>query len=79
MKKILIALSILIVVLLGAMIALPIVFKPQVLSFVQQLINENIDAEVSLEDVNISLIKDFPNLSIELENFKITNKGNFEC
>lgn len=78
MKKIIKVAGIFIISLLSLLIILPIVFKPQIQSLVKEKINENVDAKVNFEDFNLSLIKNFPNLSISLKKLSVSGKAKFE-
>lgn len=82
MKKIIRILSVaslsLILLLLGAMIILPKVFKDDIYVLAKKEIERNIDANVELGDLQISFFKNFPKPAVTINNFKITGKGIFE-
>ncbi len=78
LKKFLLIFTIVIVVLIGAAIAIPYLFKDQIKSAALKAINEELTAEIALEDVGISIFKSFPRLNVALEGLKITNKAPFE-
>jgi len=77
-KRIGITLAIIIGLLLGAAIAIPLLFKDELLVALKEQINENVDAVVEFEDVNISLFRHFPNLSVRLDDFSVTGKEEFD-
>ena len=60
MKKVLIIIGVVVVVLLAAMIAVPLIFKDQIYQKALDKANEMVDARVELDGVNLSLFKSFP-------------------
>lgn len=55
------------------LIALNIILSPKILtSIVNKYANEYIDANVSFKEVNLSMFRDFPNLSLRLDSCMIT-------
>ncbi len=78
MKKFLKIVGILLVVLFGAMIAIPLLFKSQVVSMIEEEVNANVNAEVDLGEISLSLFSDFPNLTLEINDFSITGVETFE-
>ena len=77
-KRIFISLGILIVLLLAAAVLIPILFKDKIEAAVKTEVNKNINAVVDWGDWDITLLKNFPNLTVEIENVKITNVAPFE-
>ncbi|MDO5105940.1 AsmA family protein [Capnocytophaga sp.] len=65
------------VIIILAMIAVPFLFKNTIKEKAIAMVNENINATASLEDVSISLFQNFPKASILLTNFNIINKAPF--
>jgi hypothetical protein len=80
MKKFLLVLTIVLVVVIGALIALPIVFKDDIKSTIESEISDNIEAEVYFDTnkIGVSIIKNFPNITLTLEDFGIVGVGAFE-
>ncbi|MEZ4963952.1 MAG: AsmA-like C-terminal region-containing protein [Saprospiraceae bacterium] len=79
MKKILFGIAIFIVLLLGALIALPYLFKDEIIEQVKISANESLTATVDFKDVDISVFRHFPKLSVGLEGLEVTNgPGPFE-
>ncbi|MFL5808634.1 MAG: AsmA-like C-terminal region-containing protein [Flavisolibacter sp.] len=58
-------------------ILLPIVFKKQIVAKVKAEINHNINAIVDFKDVDISLIRSFPRLSVRLEDMSVTGTNEY--
>jgi len=67
-----------IVAVIALMIAIPFVFKDQLLNKTQELINENVEARVSFDDVRVSLFRRFPDLNVAIEGLTLSGKGTFE-
>ncbi len=79
MKKVLFGIAIFIFLLLGTLIAIPYFFKDEIVAQVKAAANERLTAKLEFSDVNISVFRHFPKLSIGLENLEITNgPGNFD-
>lgn len=77
-KKIsLTALGILLLFIAALFIA-PNFFKSKIVTFAKEQLNANLNAHVDFSDIKLSLIKDFPDLHVCLENLEIAGKGDFE-
>lgn len=77
-KKIIIGIVTFLVVIIGALAAIPFFFKDQIKAKIQQTINENLNAKVSFADADLSLFKSFPQANVAIEKFVIINKAPFE-
>lgn len=77
-KRILITLGILIVLILGAAILIPILFKDKIEAMVKEQVNANVNATVNWGDWDISLLTSFPNLTVTIEDVKVCNAAPFE-
>jgi len=78
MKKVLIFSLLTIILLFSALIIIPIAFKGKILKLATEEMNNNLNASVQFDDLNLSLIKSFPNLNIEFEDLSITGNQSFE-
>lgn len=79
MKKILIGIAISLAVVLGAMLAIPYLFKNEIVEQVKVIANESLTAKLDFSDVDVSLFRHFPKLSLGLKNLEVTNgPGPFE-
>jgi hypothetical protein len=79
MKKLLIGLAIFFAVVLGAMFAIPYLFKDEIVEQVKVSANESLTAKLDFSDVDVSLFRNFPKLSVGLKDLEITNgQGPFE-
>lgn len=77
-KRILLTLGILIVLLLAAAVILPIVLKDKIEAAVKEQVNKNVNAVVEWGEWDISLIRSFPNISVEVNDIRVSNKAPFE-
>jgi hypothetical protein len=79
MKKLLFGIAIFLVLLVGALIAIPYIFKDEIIEQVKAAANESLTATVDFKDVDISVFRNFPKLSVGLEGLEVTNgPGPFE-
>ncbi len=78
LKKILKAVGIFLLVLIIALAAAPFLFKDKIKQLVLKSINENVDAKVAFEDVDLSLFKSFPRANVTIDKLSIINKAPFE-
>lgn len=78
LKKIFIAISLLLVLLFGAILAVPYLFKDKLIGIAKKEMNNYLNAEANFKDVDISIIKDFPNLTFSLLELNVVNKAPFE-
>lgn len=76
-KRFLIALLILIVLAVGFLVAAPIIFKDQIVANVKSSINNALDAEVDFDDVNVSFLSSFPEISLTLEGLTVMGVDTF--
>ncbi len=77
-KKILIGFLLLIVLLVGALAAIPFLFKDELLAFAKKQINTYLTAKVDFTDFDVSIFKDFPNISLSLGDVSVVNGAPFE-
>lgn len=78
MKKILFGIAIVIVLFLGALMALPYLFKDEIIAQVKTAANESLTAKLDFKDVSLSIFRHFPELSIGLQGLDITGTGAFD-
>ena len=77
-KRIAITLGALIVLLVAAVILIPILFKDKIEAAVKETVNENINATVDWGDWDITLLRNFPNLTVDIAEVKVANRAPFE-
>lgn len=78
MKKALKIIGIILGVLILLLIAAPFLFKGSLEKMLKRTINENLNATVAWEELDLSLFSSFPDASLKLNNFSVTNKAPFE-
>jgi hypothetical protein len=78
MKKFLKIFGGIFVFLLALLIVLPYFFKDQIFEKVKQEVDNTLDAKVEIGDLSLSMLKNFPNLYIELQNVSVVGKNEFE-
>lgn len=78
MKKFFKILGIFILLLLAAIIVLPIVFKDKIKDIVVEQINENVNAVVTFESFDLSLISTFPDFNFELNKVNVCGIDTFK-
>ena len=78
MKKTLKIFTGIIILILGILIIAPYFFKDKIVVIIKETINENVHANVDFTNVDISLISNFPNVKVSLNDFVITTFKPFE-
>jgi hypothetical protein len=62
-----------------ALIALaPIIFKSKIVAFVKEETNKQLNANIDFGNFSLSLIKNFPNFSLSIDDISVANIGPFE-
>ncbi|MBN4065753.1 hypothetical protein JYT51_00295 [Candidatus Amoebophilus asiaticus] len=77
-KKILIILLSLVFLLIVAVVSIPFLFKDQIFEIVKTEINKNVVAQVDFGDFDLTLIKNFPDLTVTITDLKVVGLGEFE-
>jgi len=78
MKTFLKILAILIVLIIVLALLLPMIFKGKITELAKEEINKNVEATVDFQDINLSLLKNFPNFSLGIKEIVITGVDEFE-
>ncbi len=78
MKKVLKFLGIFLLLLLIFLIAAPFLFKDKIIGKIKEEANKNLNAKFNFSSLDLSLIRSFPNLSVNIENLSIINIAPFE-
>ncbi|MCX6351981.1 MAG: AsmA family protein, partial [Bacteroidetes bacterium] len=77
-KRTLLGLLILIVLVLGAAILLPIIYKTKIIEFAKSEANRRINAKLNFSnDISIGILKTFPDLNITINNITLVNNKPF--
>ncbi|MCA0154099.1 AsmA-like C-terminal region-containing protein [Winogradskyella vincentii] len=78
MKKFLKIIGILLLIFIAVLIAIPLVLESKIDTIVQNYADENLNADLSFDDISLSLISSFPKAEVNVENLKIINRAPFE-
>ncbi|OGS70372.1 MAG: hypothetical protein A3F91_07845 [Flavobacteria bacterium RIFCSPLOWO2_12_FULL_35_11] len=78
MKKAFKIIGIILLVFAISVVATPFIFKGKIKELVLKSINKNVDAVVAFEDVDLSLFKNFPKVTVIIDDLSIINKAPFE-
>lgn len=76
--KIIIGVFVTLLLLVGIVIAIPFVFKEQINARVKLEINKRLNATVNYSDYGLSLIKNFPNFTLTLDDFSVIGQNDFK-
>lgn len=77
MKKILKVTGITILIIIVILFTIPFLFKGKIISIVKTEINKNINANVDFKDIDISLLRRFPRVSVAIEDIRVIGHGKF--
>lgn len=66
------------IILISVAFAVPLLFKNKIISKVKESINKNLTAKVEFKDVDISLFRRFPRVSVALDSFRILGNKHFD-
>ncbi|KAF9659418.1 AsmA family protein [Tenacibaculum mesophilum] len=78
MKKIYKILLGIIVFFFILLVSIPLLFQDKVMNLVKTTINNNVNAKVDFSDSSLSLLRNFPNASVQLSNLTVINNAPFE-
>jgi hypothetical protein len=80
MKKLLIVLAAVVALVLLAAIIIPVIYKDDIQAAVDKALAENLNAEVyyDISTFDLSLLSNFPNVTVAMEDFGIANRAPFE-
>lgn len=70
--------GIILLILIILIISAPFLFKKQIVQFVKDTANKELNAKVNFGDFDLSLFKSFPDFSLSVDNISIANVGEFE-
>ncbi|MBL7691495.1 MAG: AsmA family protein [Flavipsychrobacter sp.] len=77
-KRVFIGVAILIGLLLATAIAIPVFFKDKILVMVKKAANDNLNATVDFKDVDISILRSFPRLSVGISGVSVIGRDDFK-
>lgn len=76
-KKVIIAIVVLLFLVIGGLAVAPILFKDEIVQVVKDAANENLNAEVEFGEFDLSLISTFPNFLFEIEDITVSGVDTF--
>jgi hypothetical protein len=71
MKKFFLILFAIIALLLALLITAPVLFKGKIITLVNEQLEKNLNAKASVSDIKLSLIRNFPNVSVRLKDLQV--------
>jgi uncharacterized protein involved in outer membrane biogenesis len=77
-KRIFIVIGIILGLFIVTAILVPILFKDKILAIVKTQMNENLNARADFKDVDISILRNFPRLSVSIEGLSIVGIDAFK-
>ncbi len=77
-KKILLVLGILLLLILGAAVLLPIIYKDKIVALVKEEVNKNIKAKVDFGEFDLTLLSSFPDFNIKIDQLRVIGLAPFE-
>lgn len=77
-KRVFIILGILAILVVGTAALVPIIFKDELVAIVKDAANDHLNAKLDFGEVQLSLLRSFPDLSFKLEDISITGIEEFE-
>ena len=78
-KKIALGVFFIVCLLIGLAIAIPYFFKDDIIDFAKQRLNNTLNAKVNFSDIDLSLLKSFPDLHVSLRDLHIQGKQPFQA
>jgi uncharacterized protein involved in outer membrane biogenesis len=76
--RILAVVGTLIVLLLALLVVVPLLFRDRIAERVKLEANRSLDARVDWRDVGLTFFRNFPNLTLRLDDLTVAGKGRFE-
>lgn len=77
LKRLLLALGVLLLLFIGTALAIPYFFKDEILAKAKEAANANLNAKVDFSDANLSMLSTFPNLGLSVDNFTLEGIDTF--
>ena len=76
-RKVLIAIAVTLVALISIAAIAPFLFKDRILAEVKKVVNKSVNAKVNFKETDITLLKSFPYLGIEINQLTIAGIDSF--
>jgi hypothetical protein len=76
-RKVLIGIGVFFIVLIAALALIPFLFRDQIRAMVDRQLAETVDARVLYDDFSFSLLRNFPNFSMGIDNLTVVGTDSF--
>ncbi|THH41533.1 AsmA-like C-terminal region-containing protein [Neolewinella litorea] len=76
-KRLLIGLSLVLVLVVGALLLAPIIFKDKIVANVKSALNESLEAEVDFADAEVSFLRSFPDIALTVDRYSVVGIDTF--
>jgi len=76
-RRVLLAVGVLLALFVVALLVLPIVLKDEVVGLVRAELNRRVDAEIVLGEATVSLVRSFPDLRLDVTDLVVTGREPF--
>ncbi|MFT6745935.1 MAG: hypothetical protein ACJAZ2_000273 [Glaciecola sp.] len=76
-KKLILSIVVLLLLIIGALAAVPVFFKAEIVQAVKDAANDNLNAKVDFGEFDLSLLSTFPNFLFEIENISVIGVDTF--
>lgn len=63
--------------LIGFVAVAPIIYKDDIIELIKEQSNENLNADLNFDDIDLSLLSTFPSMTLDLNNLTISGKDTF--
>lgn len=77
-KRLFIGIGILLLLLIATAVIIPVFFKDKIMGVVKTQLNEQLNATTDFKDVDISILRSFPRLSVTISDLSIVGKDVFK-
>ena len=78
MKKVFKIIGILLLLFIAILITIPFILESKIDTIVKNYADKNLDADLSFDDISLSLISSFPSAEVRVENLQINNRAPFK-
>ena len=75
--RILVIVGTIVVIPLVALAVVPLLFRDRIVARVKREVNETVDARIDWRAAGLSIVRDFPNLTLRLDELSVANTGRF--
>ncbi len=79
LKKVIAITAVVAILIVGVLVAIPLIYKTEIVRLVQADLNENLNATISFdEDVSVKILTSFPDLTVSVKNLTIIGTEVFQ-